>query len=76
MLTVREKMTLDLAGRYFKHAGRRDAVAREVLGFTPWRFSQVVNDLLDRPDALAYSPQTVRRLQRLREARRVARRAS
>jgi hypothetical protein len=37
---------------------------------TPTRYYQVLNALVDRPDALAADPLLVRRLRRLRAARR------
>jgi hypothetical protein len=73
MLTVRDHMTLDLAGRRYKYEARRDHDARELLGYSPVRFRQVVNRLIDDPAALEYDAVLVRRLQRLREVRRGAR---
>lgn len=73
MLTVRHKMAIDLAGQRFASEGRRQQVARETLGYGATRYWQVVNALLDDPDALAYAPMTVRRLTRLRDKRRRAR---
>jgi hypothetical protein len=46
---------------------------RERLGLTPTRYHQLLVRAVDSPDALAYDPVLVRRLRRLREARRRAR---
>ena len=37
------------------------------------RYYQVLNALIDRPEALAYDPMLVKRLRRLRDASRAAR---
>jgi hypothetical protein len=73
MLTVRQKMALDIAGRRYRYEAVREQHVRERLGCTPTRFWQIVDALLDDPEALAYAPTTVRRLARLREQRRAAR---
>jgi hypothetical protein len=46
---------------------------RERLGITPTRYHQVLVGALDRPAALAFDPMLVRRLRRLRDARRRSR---
>lgn len=72
-LTELERDVLDLAGRRNRYAGAREAAIREELRLSPTRYAQVVNGLLDRPEALAYAPTTVKRLRRLRDGRRAAR---
>jgi Protein of unknown function (DUF3263) len=37
---------------------------------SPARYYQLLNRLIDRPEALAYDPMLVQRLRRLREVRR------
>lgn len=74
MLTVREHMALEVAGRRYRYPGARTAETLEVLGYTETRFAQVVTALLERPDAEAAYPQLVHRLRRLRDVRRAARR--
>ncbi len=52
-------------------AGRGKEVAvRRRFGVSGARYYQALNRLIDRPDALRYDPVLVRRLARLREARR------
>ncbi|MGH2635821.1 MAG: DUF3263 domain-containing protein [Actinomycetota bacterium] len=46
---------------------------REGLGITPTRYHQVLVDALGRQEALAFDPMLVRRLRRLRDARRSTR---
>jgi hypothetical protein len=43
---------------------------RETFGFSPARYHQLLNRVVDSPEALEYDPMLVRRLRRLREARR------
>lgn len=48
----------------------KDLAVRERFGMSPARYYQVLNRLIDRPEALEYDPMLVRRLRRLREERR------
>lgn len=72
-LTNDERAVLELERSWFKFAGAKDAEIRERFGISPTRYYQVLNALLDRPEALAADPTTVRRLQRQRAARRALR---
>ena len=69
VLSVREQVILDFAEKRCKYAGVRDAQIRDLFGVLPPRYFQELNALLDQPEALAYAPQLVRRLQRLRDQR-------
>lgn len=69
-LTDRERLALDIAGRFYVHQSSRDEAARTELGMTAIRYTQFLNALIDRPAAIAYSPSVVNRLRRLRERRR------
>lgn len=70
MLTVRDHMALRLASARYKYQGARDTDVLEQLAMTPTIFWRHVNQLLDRPEALAAYPLDVRRLRRLRDQRR------
>ena len=48
----------------------KERAIRERLGITPTRYHQVLVGALERPEALAFDPMLVRRLRRLRDARR------
>lgn len=74
MLPIRVRMALHLAGARYKYEAARETEARELLGLSPVRFHALVNAALDDPAALAAEPVVVRRLVRLREARRGVRR--
>lgn len=69
MLTVKDKMTLDLEARHWKYPGAKETQIRQLFTESATRYYQRLNALIDRPEALAYAPLTVKRLQRLRSAR-------
>jgi hypothetical protein len=69
-LTDTERQVLDFERAWWKHPGAKDAAIRDRFGWSPVRHYQVLNALLDRPAALMYDPMVVRRLVRVREARR------
>ena len=73
-LGPRERAVLDFEARRFKNPGRKDQAIREEFEISPTQYFQIVNALLDDPDALAYAPTLVARLRRLRDARQQARR--
>jgi hypothetical protein len=70
----RARSVLDLERRLASSGGRKSRLIRERLGITPTRYHQVLVRAIDLPEALAYDPMLVRRLRRLRDARRLARR--
>lgn len=74
-LTVRDHMTLQLAAASYKYPGARETDAHDLVGMSPVTFHRHVNQLLDRPAALAAYPLEVKRLRRLRESRRRTRAA-
>lgn len=74
MLTDTERAMLDLEGRRFKYAGAKDALVRERFGVSPTRYYARLTALIRKQEALAYAPSTVKRLLRLEERRRDARR--
>ncbi len=60
--------------RTWRAASRpKDIAVRERFGLSPARYHQQLHRVLDRPEALQFDPVLVRRLRRLREARRTAR---
>ena len=68
-LTDLEKRILDFGGKTWRHDGNRDMAIREDFGLSATRYYQLLHGLLDRPEALAYAPATVKRHQRLRAQR-------
>jgi hypothetical protein len=56
--------------QWWRSAGAKETAIPDTFGVTPTRYYQVLNALVDRPAALAADPLLVRRLRRLRSARR------
>ena len=78
-LTDEQLAVLDFETRHprWKYPGAKEKAVLTQLGLSLARYYQVLNHLLDDDiDALAHAPQTVHRLQRLREVRTRARRSS
>ena len=77
-----ELSDLDQATLDFEHAwtpkgpGAKQTAIREAFDETATRFYQRLNKIIDLPEALAYDPLLVKRLQRLRRAREVQRSAA
>ncbi|MGW4898652.1 DUF3263 domain-containing protein [Kitasatospora sp. NPDC004240] len=72
-LGERDLAVLELESRQWRTAGAKERAIREELGLSGTRYYQLLNALLDRPEALAHAPVLVNRLRRVREARRGAR---
>ncbi|GAB6986231.1 DUF3263 domain-containing protein [Nocardioides pyridinolyticus] len=58
------------------HAGAKDTAVRERFDLTPAGYHQLLNRIIDNPAAEAHAPRLVRRLRRLRDARRLRRRTA
>ena len=74
-LTDLETRILDLERNWWRFAGAKESAIKELFDLTAPRYYQLLNDLIDREDALAAAPMLVKRLRRLREARMQARTA-
>ena len=68
-LSRREHEMLAFERHWWRQAGAKETAIRDRFGVPPTRYYQVLNALVDRPDALAADPLLVRRLRRLRRAR-------
>lgn len=62
-------------GRWWKYAGAKESAILVEFGVSATLYYRRLNSLIDRPEALAHDPLTVRRLRRLRDGRRAARSA-
>ena len=74
-LTDLETRILDFERNWWRFAGAKESAIKELFDLTAPRYYQLLNDLIDREDALAAAPMLVKRLRRLREARMQARTA-
>jgi hypothetical protein len=70
MLDDRSRAILDFERGWWQRSGSKDRSIRTELDLSPARYYQLLNDLIDAPEALRYDPMLVRRLRRLRTARR------
>ena len=68
-LSQRERDILTFERQWWRYAGAKEQAIRELFGMSSTRYYQVLNALIDRPDALAHDPMLVKRLRRLRSTR-------
>ena len=72
-LSELETRILEFEGTWWKFAGAKESAIKELFDLNAPRYFQLLNDLIDREDALIAAPMLVKRLRRLREARMSAR---
>ncbi|MBW3615492.1 MAG: DUF3263 domain-containing protein [Actinobacteria bacterium] len=72
-LSARDIAIIDFERTWWLEPGPKEQAIRARLGLSPARYYQLLNHLIDRPEAHHYDPLVVRRLRRLRERRRRAR---
>ena len=68
-LTDLESRILEFEGSWWRYAGAKESAIKELFDVSAARYYQLLNDLIDRDDALLAAPMLVKRLRRLREAR-------
>ncbi|MFC6286010.1 DUF3263 domain-containing protein [Nocardioides sp. GCM10027113] len=68
-LSDRDRDILEFERQWWKYAGAKETAVREKFDMSSTRYYQVLNALIDRPEALEADPLLVRRLRRLRAAR-------
>lgn len=69
-LDERSIAILDFERGWWKEPGSKRRAIRAYFGLSAARYYQLLNRLIDTPEALRYDPMLVRRLRRLRAARR------
>jgi hypothetical protein len=74
-LGERDREILAFERQWWKYAGAKESAIRESFDMSATRYYQVLNALIDRPEALSSDPLLVRRLRRLRAERQRARSA-
>ena len=67
-LSARDRAVLAFERQWWRFAGAKDTAIRETFGMSATRYYQVLNALIDRPEALVADPLLVRRLRRMRAA--------
>ena len=68
-LSERDREILNFERQWWKYAGAKEQAVREKFDMSSTRYYQVLNALIDRPEALEADPLLVRRLRRLRASR-------
>ncbi len=68
-LSERDSEILEFERQWWKYAGAKETAVRDKFDMSATRYYQVLNALIDRPEALEADPLLVRRLRRLRAAR-------
>jgi len=75
VLGERDREILEFERQWWKYAGAKETAIRESFDMSATRYYQVLNALIDRPEALVADPLLVRRLRRMRAERQRARSA-
>ena len=74
-LSERDQQVLAFERQWWKYAGAKEQAIRELFDMSATRYYQVLNALIDSPEALAHDPMLVKRLRRMRSTRQRARSA-
>ena len=74
-LTERELAILAFERQWWKYAGAKETAIRDLFDMSATRYYQVLNALIDKPEALVADPMLVKRLRRLRSTRQRTRSA-
>ena len=74
-LGERDQEILEFERQWWKYAGAKETAIRESFDMSATRYYQVLNALIDRPEALEADPLLVRRLRRMRAERQRVRSA-
>jgi hypothetical protein len=75
-LTDLDREILAFEEDWVTHAGAKESALRDRFDLTPAGYHQLLNRIIDNPAAEAHAPRLVRRLRRLRDARRHQRRSA
>ena len=74
-LSDRDRRILEFERQWWKYAGAKEQAIRDLFDMSGTRYYQLLNGLIDTPEALAFDPMLVKRLRRMRAARQRARSA-
>jgi len=75
-LSELEIKLLDFERNWWRHAGLKESAIKELFNLTPPTYYQMLNNLIDRNEALLAEPILVKRLRRIRDTRTAARSSS
>ena len=74
-LSERDTGILAFERQWWKYAGAKETAIKDLFDMSATRYYQVLNALIDRPEALVADPMLVKRLRRLRSTRQRTRSA-
>ncbi len=74
-LSDRDRRILEFERQWWKYAGAKEQAIRDLFDMSGTRYYQILNGLIDMPEALAFDPMLVKRLRRMRSERQRARSA-
>ncbi|MFZ9987111.1 MAG: DUF3263 domain-containing protein [Candidatus Nanopelagicales bacterium] len=74
-LSDRDRRILEFERQWWKYAGAKEQAIRDLFDMSSTRYYQILNGLIDTPEALAFDPMLVKRLRRMRSARQRVRSA-
>lgn len=75
MLSERDRQILEFERQWWRYAGAKEQAIRELFDMSATRYYQIINNLIDTPEALAFDPMLVKRMRRMRATRQRARSA-
>lgn len=74
-LTEREQAILAFERQFWKYAGAKEQAIRELFNMSATRYYQILNNLIEKREAVQADPMLVKRIRRLRAGRQRARAA-
>ena len=74
-LSDRDRRILEFERQWWKYAGAKEQAIRDLFDMSSTRYYQILNGLIDTPEALAVDPMLVKRLRRMRASRQRVRSA-
>jgi len=74
-LSDKEREILAFERQWWKYAGAKEQAIKDLFDMSATRYYQVLNTLIDRPEALVHDPMLAKRLRRLRATRQRSRSA-
>ncbi|MEO3785911.1 DUF3263 domain-containing protein [Actinocorallia sp. B10E7] len=69
LLSDRDRRILAFERQWWKHAGAKEQAIRETFDMSSTRYYQLLNLVIDRPEALVHDPMLVKRLRKVRAQR-------
>ena len=68
-LSDQDTRILAFEARSWRHPGLKEQAMHDVLNLPPTRYYQILNELIDTPEALRFDPVLIKRLRRQRARR-------